>query len=390
MTAEARIRGIPDIPSIKEVNVRGDANTVVDIIFKAPVGMDALVILEVKPDSEGKNLNGKIYEWFKLLFHGGAVGWIRDDLLEIRGDVTPFGYGNLTDYTFAHALQRHGAEVSSPVAPTPEPEPKPETQPQPVTDPIATQPEAPATTDDNQFPDALEDTERVRKASLRLTGAFEGHGYATFQNIDAGIISYGFIQFTLAGGSLATVVNRYLSRSDSEPSKALEPFQAAINNRDPMLRNNTNLRDALIAAANDPAMRAVQDQVATEGYWQAVIDGYITHRGLRLPLTWALLFDMGVNFGVNHGFVRLAEKQLNVQPRSRPGENGITEEQLITRVAALRKQSHDRQAERDNLPGLRVRGDFWMGLVNNNDWYLRGGQDGKVIVNGRVIDLLNP
>lgn len=373
MPAEAKIRGIPNIPSIKEVNVRGDASTTTDIVFKAPVGMDALLILEVKADLEQKNLNGKIYQWFKLEFHGGAVGWVRDDLMEVRGDLNAFGYPDNNEYIYAHGLTRVISENVDSVSELP------------IVTPTELEP-----VDDSEFPDALDDTERVQQASLRLTGAFEGHGYATYQNFDSGVVSYGFIQFTLASGSLAGIVNRYLASSESEPSKALEPFQAAINNRDPMLRNNTALRTALVNAANDPVMQQVQDLAAVEHYWQAVVDGYIMHRGLRLPLTWALLFDMGVNFGVNHGFVRLAEEQLGVMPRSRPGENGITEEQLITRVAELRKMSHDRQAKRDNLPGLAVRGDFWMGLVNNNDWYLRGGRDGKVTVNGRVIDLLNP
>jgi hypothetical protein len=113
--------------------------------------------------------------------------------------------------------------------------------------------------------------------------------------------------------------------------------------------------------------------------------GYIQHREMTLPLTWALLFDMGVNFGTSHGFVRLAEKELGVAPRSKPGENGITEQQLMTRVAELRKKSHDRQAERDNLPGLRVRGDFWMDLINRGDWGMSGTPNGNFNINGRII-----
>jgi hypothetical protein len=125
-------------------------------------------------------------------------------------------------------------------------------------------------------------------------------------------------------------------------------------------------------------------------FWKAVVDGYIVSRGLKYPLTWALLFDMGVNFGVNHGFVRLAEQDLGVAPRSRPGTNGITEEQLTTYVAQLRKRSHDRQAERDNLPGLRRRGDFWMEMVSKGDWYLQGDDAGNVFPKGRPINVRNP
>jgi hypothetical protein len=88
--------------------------------------------------------------------------------------------------------------------------------------------------------------------------------------------------------------------------------------------------------------------------------------------------------------VRLAERQLRVEERSVPGTNGITEQELIAHVARLRKESHYRQAARDNLPGLRVRGDFWVNLVNNEDWELAGDEQGNVNVNGRRVQVRNP
>ncbi len=367
--AQARIRGIPHIPSITEVNVRSSAGTNQALLFRIPVGMSGLDILEVRPDIEDKHLKGKTYQWFHLRFHGGADGWVRDDLLEITGDCREFGYPDLSEYTFAFNLER-SAESAAPEATEPEPPP-------------ATRPEG-------DFPDALADTERIRRLAFAITAAFEGTGYAAYNNYDAGIVSYGLLQFTLSSGSLGRVLETYIAASDSDESAAIERYMERVRRKDNLLRNDAGFRQALLNAANDPAMRSAQDEVATSGYWQAVVDGYIMHRGLRLPLTWALLFDMGVNFGVNHGFVRLAEKQLGVPPRSKPGENGITEEQLMTRVAQLRKQSHDRQAERDNLPGLRRRGNFWMGLVNTADWYLQGDDSGRVYPMGRQISVRTP
>lgn len=387
-TAFANIRGVPSIASITEINVRSGASTSFDIVQKVPVGTEGLSILAVEPDVDGGNLDGKRYQWFQLQLNATTTGWVRDDLLAVYGDLTSFGYSNLADPTFAFALNRSDVGVATPTvqpAPATEPTPAVVTEETPVTTdvtPPTTEP-PPAT---SPYLDALQDTDRVREVSFAITAAFEGTGYAAYNNYDAGIISYGLIQFTLAAGSLATVVNTYLATSQSDTANQLRGYQERINARDSMLRNDNNLRSILIAAANEPEMQAAQDQVATDGYWKSVVDGYITHRGLRLPLTWALLFDMGVNFGVNHGFVRLAEKQLGVPSRSKPGENGITEEQLMTRVAVLRKASHDRQAERDNLPGLRVRGDFWMDLVNNGNWYLQGE---SVNVNGRIISLQN-
>ncbi len=86
--ALARVRGLPNIPSITEVNVRSGASTSNELLFKVPVGMSGQRILAVETDTDKARRDGKIYEWFKLQFDGGAEGWIRDDLLEIRGNCT--------------------------------------------------------------------------------------------------------------------------------------------------------------------------------------------------------------------------------------------------------------------------------------------------------------
>jgi hypothetical protein len=474
--AEARVsvRGMPDDVSVTEVNVRAGAARSQAALFKTPVGTSDLILLEVAPDTEGKNLNGKVYQWFKVRFGDGREGWIRDDLLFLEGDATAWGYPVLNERTWVFPLTRNEGGVSvTPAVDTPKPSEAAVVAPDPVTqaptttttvplDPVITtgpapvepvapvvvvssptvlpspaaptvttssptvlpppasptittaptvtvasptvlpsaptavaspttpapvQPAAPVATASPSDPAEMA---RVRRLAFLITGAFEGHGYAAYNNYDAGIVSYGIIQFTLAAGSLVTVVNRYLERSQSEAATKLRGYQAAVNNRDPLLRNDMGFKAALIAAASDPVMQQVQDEVATEGFWKQVVDGYITPRNMVLPFSYGLLFDMGVNFGVNHGFVRLAEQQLGIPTRSVVGTNGVTEEILMKRVAELRKQSHDRQAERDNLPGLRMRGDFWMNLVNAGDWYMHGDSTGTITVNGRRFNARNP
>ncbi|MEQ9029312.1 MAG: hypothetical protein RLP44_11410, partial [Aggregatilineales bacterium] len=183
------------------------------------------------------------------------------------------------------------------------------------------------------------------------------------------------------------VMEKYLARSTTDTAKQLAGYLDRMRQRDESLRQDVRLKNLLVAAAKEPEMQLSQDEVATTNYWDKVVDGYITHRGLKTPLAYALLFDMGVNFGTGHSFVRLAEEQLGVPSRSRPGENGITEQQLIAKVATLRRDSHYRQADRDNLPGLKVRGDFWMTLVNQNDWDIMGDADGFVNINGRKVQV---
>lgn len=367
------IRGVPSVPSIVEVNARSAPTTDAAIAFKVPVGMSGLTIFDVQPDAGGSQLNGKIYQWFCLRFPGGTAAWVRDDLLLLQGDARRWGYPDLSQSVPAFDLTRAAA---APIA-------------QPVNEaivvPVGERGEA------GPVPDAAPDREvlaRIQRVSFAITSAFEGSGYAAYQNIDAGIVSYGFLQFTLAAGSLVTVIQRYLANADSEMAGRLRAYQERVAQRDPLLRSDSGFREALIAAANEPAMQAAQDSVAIEGFWRQVVDGYIVPRQLVLPLSYALLFDMGVNFGVNHGFVRLAEQQLGVPPRSVPSQVGITERILMMRVAELRKQSHDRQAERDNLPGLRVRGDFWMGLVQQGDWGLLGGVEQRYLINGRRVSVI--
>jgi len=452
---------MPDNASVTEVNVRAGAARAQTQLFKTPVGTADLLLLEVAADTAGDNLNGKVYQWFKVRFGDGREGWMRDDLLFLEGDATGWGYPPLTEKTWAFLLTRTVGGtpaaapttttvplnpvittspvlstpaatvvvVSSPtVMPTPTVAPttpvvtvsSPTVLPTPTVAPTtpavttapvvtvsspavlptpavtmtpmqhtATPAAAPAVTQSASPSDPAEMT-RIRRLAFLITGTFEGRGYSAYNNYDAGIVSYGIIQFTLAAGSLVTVINRYLERSQTESANKLRGYQAAVNNRDPLLRDNMGFKAALLEAANDPTMQAVQDQVATEGFWKQVVDGYITPRQMVLPYSYALLFDMGVNFGVNHGFVRMAEEQLGVPTRSVVGTNGVTEQALITRVAELRKQSHDRQADRDHLPGLKARGDFWMGLIAAKDWSLHGDASAIITVKSRRIDTRNP
>ncbi len=402
----ATVLGIPTIPSITEINVRSGPGTNFDIAFKAPVGMGEMEILEVKIDNEGKNKDGKVYQWFYLVFHGGATGWVRGDLLQIEGDCTEWGYGMLSEKTLAFDLKRSEVTVTpAPKEPAqPAKPPPPEKPVQPVKPPPAEEPAQPATpptpietptsAGETVSPSAsgakVENVDQLRKAAFMITAAFEGTGYKAYNNYDAGIVSYGLIQFTLAAGSLGQVVEKYLQASNSDTANALRGYKDAVDAKDPHLRDDGRFKELLLAAADEPEMQQAQEEVATKKYWDSVVDGYITHRGLQTPLGWALLFDMGVNFGTNHAFVRKAEEELGVPPRSRPGENGITEEQLITKVAELRRASHYRQAERDNLPGLKVRGDFWMDLISAGDWALQGDANGNVNVNGRLIQVRKP
>jgi hypothetical protein len=231
----------------------------------------------------------------------------------------------------------------------------------------------------------------VRRAAFAITHIFEGKGYPAYQNYDTGIVSYGRFQFTLSSGSLGTVIRRYLERSITPVADMLRnEYLPRILARDPALRDDLRLRDLLVTAAEEDVMRVVQNEVATEAYWDRMLSISAAPRGIQLPLSLALLFDIAINFGVMHGLITRAEAELNVPLRGRVGDTGISEQELISKVAEIRKLSHDRQAERDNLPGLKVRGDFWVNLIANDDWALNGDANGDILVKGRPVQVRSP
>lgn len=106
-----KVIGIPAIPSITQINARPDAGTNQDLVFKVDVGATDILIIDVKEDVEGKNLDGKVYQWFRVQFTQG-VAWVRDDLVEVWGDGTTIGYPVVNTPTLAHGLTRQVGTIA--------------------------------------------------------------------------------------------------------------------------------------------------------------------------------------------------------------------------------------------------------------------------------------
>ncbi len=387
----ASIRGLPHNPAITEINARSGPATTYDVPFKAIVGTANLSVLDVRPDERNTVFQGKVYQWFLLAFPNGHSAWVRDDLIAIKGDGGAFGYGMVSKEEFAFVFTRQSVAVVTPVGPAPVIAPAPSVPaPAPATPaPVVVAVPVPVITPPAPAP--LNDLERVRIAAFNITAGFEGGGYATYQNYDTGIVSYGRFQFTLAGSGLFRVLEKFTSRANSAVASELRAtYLERTRNNDANLRQDQRLKQLLIEAANDPIMQAAQDETATEQYWNVVMDLSVKPRNIRTPLGLALIFDMGINFGPRHGFLTLAEQQIGVAPRSRVGENGKSEEALITKLAEVRCDSHYKQAARDNLPGLRVRGDFWVNACIRGDWQLNGDANAEIEIKpGRRVKVRN-
>jgi murein DD-endopeptidase MepM/ murein hydrolase activator NlpD len=151
------IRGIPERSDIVDVRVREKPGTSGVTKFRAPVNMTAQVS-EIRLDPANDNFQGQVYRWFFLTFADGQVGWVRDDLLDLQGDLTAFGYPivPLRGYAFAVAknlpppTQRVIPVSPPPVAPPPPPPvapPPPPTAPPVVVSPPPTPPVVPVSSD---------------------------------------------------------------------------------------------------------------------------------------------------------------------------------------------------------------------------------------------------
>ncbi|MBX3065491.1 MAG: peptidoglycan DD-metalloendopeptidase family protein [Anaerolineae bacterium] len=143
------IRGIPDNPSVIDVRVRLTPGVDGVVLFRSLINTPATAD-EIVLDPQSASIQGQVYRWFHLTFADKRSGWVRDDLLDIQGDLTEFGYSNYPRRTFAFVAAQSvpanqikkpasaAAPVpSQPVQPVVPPTPKKQTQPVPV-EPVQT------------------------------------------------------------------------------------------------------------------------------------------------------------------------------------------------------------------------------------------------------------
>ncbi len=109
------IRGVPSMPT---VNVRDQPTTSGALVFTMPINAQA-ICTEVKSDAKNANFQGQIYLWLFLTFSDGRKGWVRNDLLDLQGDCSAFGYGTYTARTYAFTAVYHAPAVTPATPATP-------------------------------------------------------------------------------------------------------------------------------------------------------------------------------------------------------------------------------------------------------------------------------
>jgi hypothetical protein len=179
---------------------------------------------------------------------------------------------------------------------------------------------------------------------------------AMYQNYDAGIVSYGKHQATLAAGSLGQVLDAYFTRSQSSTSQRLQQeFDARVKSKDETLRDDEGFKSLLINAAAEQAMLDAQDSIFDKYYYQPAIAKAL-QCALSSPLGLAIVYDIRIQGGWQQVLDRLTVRLGG----SVVGQNGITEEQWISgfleeREAWLNEIANNADARGDTATGNALR-----------------------------------
>jgi chitosanase len=84
---------------------------------------------------------------------------------------------------------------------------------------------------------------------------------------DAGHLSYGRSQTSLASRGLFALIDRYCKLEAAQFASGLQPYLERLRNIDLTLDHDQTLQQLLKGAAADPLMRQTQDEFFEESYW---------------------------------------------------------------------------------------------------------------------------
>ena len=142
-------------------------------------------------------------------------------------------------------------------------------------------------------------TELQKQTSQAIVNVFEtgrplgDYGRVTVMNDDAGHLTYGRSQTTLASGNLALLLHDYCD-ADGQWAHELEPFLPAFDNRDFSLDHNHDVKAILVRAGTDPMMQRIQDAFFDRVYWAPAVKS-AAYLGLEKPLSVSVVYDSRVH-----------------------------------------------------------------------------------------------
>jgi len=140
------------------------------------------------------------------------------------------------------------------------------------------------------------------------TGSVQGdYGQVTVQRNDAGHLTYGRSQTTLAGGNLYLLAKAYCEAPGALFAGDLNPYLSRLAARDLALDNDPTLRNILHDAGGDPVMHDVQNQFFDSVYWNPAVQS-AANLGFNDPLSTAVVYDSCI-----HGSWQKVRDKTNAQ-----------------------------------------------------------------------------
>lgn len=120
------------------------------------------------------------------------------------------------------------------------------------------------------------------------------YGAVTVLSGDAGHLTYGKAQTTLASGNLHKLLTAYCAAPGALYASALRAFLPRIQARDTSLDSDGLFRVRLRAAGNDPVMRDVQDAFFDRHYWEPALRS-AAYIGAESALGIAIVYDSRIH-----------------------------------------------------------------------------------------------
>jgi len=123
------------------------------------------------------------------------------------------------------------------------------------------------------------------------TGSVHGeYGQVTVVRNDAGHLTYGRSQTTLASGNLYLLVKAYCEAPGALFAGDLNPYLSRLATRDLALDNDVMLRNILHDAGGDPVMHDAQNQFFDRVYWNPAVQSAANLK-FEKALSTAVIYD---------------------------------------------------------------------------------------------------
>ena len=143
-------------------------------------------------------------------------------------------------------------------------------------------------------------SELQKKTALAIVNVFEtglpqgDYSQVTLLRGDAGHLTYGRSQTTLASGNLYLLLKAYCDTPDAAFGGEFSAYLARLEDIDLGLDHDTEFRSSLRRAGDDPVMQSVQDSFFDRVYWAPTITS-CEFIGIETGLGTAVVYDSRIH-----------------------------------------------------------------------------------------------